>query len=53
MVAAVQGLFNPQAKISEYISSGMIAKEFAGLDWYEDQNIPVLGVEVNRYRFDF
>ena len=41
MVAAVQGLFNPQAKISEYISSGMIAKEFAGLDWYEDQNIPV------------
>jgi len=41
MVASVQGLFNPQAKIAEYIESGMIAKEFAGLDWYEDQNIPV------------
>lgn len=41
MVATVQGLFNPQAKISDYISSGMIAKEFAGLDWFEDQNIPV------------
>lgn len=41
MVATVQGLFNPQAKIGDYIESGMIAKEFAGLDWYEDQNIPV------------
>jgi hypothetical protein len=41
MVATVQGLFNPQAKISEYIDAGMIAKEFAGLDWWEDQNIPV------------
>ena len=41
MVATVQGLFNPQAKISEYIDTGMIAKEFAGLDWWEDQNIPV------------
>ena len=41
MVATVQGLFNPQAKISEYINTGMIAKEFAGLDWWEDQNIPV------------
>ena len=42
MVATVQGLFNPQAKIGEYIESGMIAKEFAGLDWWEDQNIPVM-----------
>jgi len=41
MVATVQGLFNPQAKISEYIDAGIIAKEFAGLDWWEDQNIPV------------
>ena len=41
MVATVQGLFNPQAKIGEYIEAGMIAKEFAGLDWWEDQNIPV------------
>lgn len=41
MIATVQGLYNPQAKISEYIDTGMIAKEFAGLDWWEDQNIPV------------
>jgi hypothetical protein len=41
MVATVQGLFNPQAKISEYLDTGMIAREFAGLDWWEDQNIPV------------
>lgn len=40
MVATVQGLFNPQAQISEYLNSGMIAKNFAGLDWWEDQNIP-------------
>jgi hypothetical protein len=41
MVATVQGLFNPQARIGEFIESGMIAREFAGLDWWEDQNIPV------------
>ncbi len=41
MVATVQGLFNPQARISEFIDAGMIAREFAGLDWWEDQNIPV------------
>lgn len=41
MVASVQGLFNPQAQISEYINTGMIAKRFGGLDWWEDQNIPV------------
>ena len=41
MVASVAGLFNPQAKISEYIDEAMIAKRFAGLDWWEDQNIPV------------
>ena len=41
MVATVQGLFNPQAKISDYIETGMIAREFAGLDWWEDQNVPV------------
>ncbi len=41
MVAAVQGLFNPQARISEFIDEGMIARQFAGLDWWEDQNIPV------------
>lgn len=41
MVASVAGLFNPQAQISEYLNAGMIAKNFAGLDWWEDQNIPV------------
>ena len=41
MVATVQGLFNPQARISEFIEAGLIAREFAGLDWWEDQNIPV------------
>jgi hypothetical protein len=41
MVAAVQGLFNPQARISDFIEEGMIARQFAGLDWWEDQNIPV------------
>lgn len=37
---AVKGLFNPQAKIGDYNERGMVAKEFAGLDWWEDQNIP-------------
>ena len=41
MVATVQGLFNPQAQIGQYIENGMIARQFAGLDWWEDQNIPV------------
>jgi P22 coat protein - gene protein 5 len=40
MVATVQGLFNPQARISEFLETGLIAREFAGLDWWEDQNIP-------------
>jgi hypothetical protein len=35
----VKGLYNPQAKIGGYNEKGMIAKEFAGLDWWEDQNI--------------
>jgi hypothetical protein len=41
MVATVQGLFNPQARIGEFIEDAMIARQFAGLDWWEDQNIPV------------
>lgn len=36
----VKGLFNPQARIGEYTMEGMIAKDFLGLDWFEDQNIP-------------
>lgn len=35
----VKGLFNPQAAIGDYVKNGMIAKRFAGLDWYQDQNI--------------
>lgn len=35
----VKGLFNPQAQIGDYTKNGMIAKKFAGLDWFEDQNI--------------
>lgn len=36
----VKGLFNPQAQIGEYVQKGMVARNFAGLDWWEDQNIP-------------
>ncbi len=35
----VKGLFNPQAQLGEYVKAGMIAKQFAGLDWFEDQNV--------------
>lgn len=35
----VKGLFNPQAQISEQIRKGMVAKNFAGFDWYMDQNV--------------
>ena len=41
MVATVQGLFNPQSKIADYVTTGVVNEEFAGLSWYEDQNIPV------------
>ncbi len=36
---SVKGLFNPQAVISEQIEKGLIAKNFAGFNWYMDQNI--------------
>ena len=35
----IKGLYNPQAKIGEVVERGLIAKQFAGLDWYEDQNV--------------
>lgn len=35
----VKGLFNPQASLGGYVQNGMIAREFAGLNWYEGQNI--------------
>jgi hypothetical protein len=36
---AIKGLFNPQAQIGENVEKGMVARNFAGLDWWEDQNI--------------
>lgn len=38
-VDGVKGLFNPQAQIGDYVRRGFIAKNFAGLDWYRDQNV--------------
>jgi hypothetical protein len=38
-VDGVKGLYNPQAQIGEYVKNGLIAKKFAGLDWFEDQNV--------------
>ena len=37
---AIKGLYNPQAQIGEFVEKGLIARQFAGLDWWEDQNIP-------------
>lgn len=39
MVNSLQGLFNPQAQISEQYKKGLIAKNTLGFDWYMDQNI--------------
>lgn len=36
---AIKGLFNPQARIGEFNEKGLVARDFAGLDWWEDQNI--------------
>ena len=36
---SVKGLFNPQSVISEQIEKGLVAKNFAGMDWYMDQNV--------------
>lgn len=35
----VKGLFNPQASIGQFVKKGQIARDFAGLDWYKDQNV--------------
>ena len=37
---AIKGLFNPQAQLGEWLEKGLVARQFAGLDWWEDQNIP-------------
>lgn len=36
---SVKGLFNPQAAIAEQIEKGLVAKNFAGMNWYMDQNV--------------
>jgi hypothetical protein len=36
---SVKGLFNPQSKVSEMNEKGLVAKNFAGFDWYMDQNV--------------
>jgi hypothetical protein len=38
-VDGVKGLFNPQAQIGDFVKNGQIAKRFANLDWFEDQNV--------------
>lgn len=40
MADALKGQFNPQVNISDIYEMGLVAKKTAGLDWYEDQNIP-------------
>jgi hypothetical protein len=36
---SVKGLFNPQANITDQVEKGMVAKQFAGFDWFMDQNV--------------
>lgn len=40
MAGALQGLFNPQVKISQQYEKGLLGKATMGLDWYQDQNVP-------------
>jgi hypothetical protein len=40
MADALKGTFNPQAQISDFFRSGIVARKTAGSDWYEDQNVP-------------
>jgi hypothetical protein len=39
VVGGLQGLFNPQIKISEQYTKGMMSKQTLGFDWYMDQNV--------------
>ena len=39
MADSLKGLFNPQAQVSEFFETGMIASKTAGADWFEDPNI--------------
>ena len=35
----VKGLFNPQSLIGDYVTKGMVSKNYAGMDFYQDANI--------------
>lgn len=39
MADSLKGLFNPQAQISDFFETGMVAARTAGADWFEDPNI--------------
>lgn len=39
MADSFKGLFNPQAQISEFFETGLVAARTAGADWFEDPNI--------------
>jgi len=39
MADSLKGLYNPQANISEFFETGMVAAKTAGADWFEDPNI--------------
>ena len=39
MADSLKGLFNPQADISKFYETGMVAAKTAGADWFEDPNI--------------
>lgn len=41
MADSLKGLFNPQASISDNYDAGLIARKTAGIDWSEDQNVPI------------
>lgn len=38
---SLKGVFNPQEAIGDAYKMGIIAKNTAGSDWYEDQNVPL------------
>lgn len=40
MADSLKGLLNPQRDISRTYETGMVAKDTAGADWFEDPNIP-------------
>ena len=40
MADSLKGLYNPQADISKFFETGMVAAKTAGADWFEDPNIP-------------